>query len=419
MANEPRIIFLGGIFLPEHLGEIEKQSSGVLQNAADALQKAFLRGFAETTDQRVKVVNLPFVNSYPRWYRSAWLPSQSGSLAPGIDVVGQSFLNVLLVRLFSRFVSAVAGLRKSTRREEQIVIVVYSAHLPFVAAAWAIRHIRPNARLCVIIPDLPEFMGDGGRLYRALKWVETGLFKRFVRRFDYFVLLAEAMGTRLEIPTERCVLVEGIYDPAADGSGEDVKEEAPRRLEDTGPVFLYTGTLAARYGIGDLLDAFAALDRPDAQLWICGDGDARSTVEAMADSDKRVRYFGQVPRSRALELQKQADILVNPRKPEGEFTRYSFPSKTMEYLASGKVTIMHALPAMPPDYADYILVPNVPNADGLAAAMRKAADMSVDEREGRGAAGRAFVREQKTPAAQVQRVLLLWNSGSHTGSTDA
>lgn len=415
MTRGPRIIFLGGVFLPERVGEIERQSRGVLQNAADALQKAFLRGFEEATGKAVRVVNLPFVGSYPRLYRSVWFSAQSGKLAPNIDVFGQGFLNILAVRLLSRLASAVAGLKDAAEAEEQSVIVVYSAHLPFVAAAWIIRLIRPNARLCVIVPDLPEFMGEGGRVYHALKRAETGLFKRLLRGFDYFVLLADAMGDRLDIPAERRIVVEGIYDPATETSvGAEVRGD-----NGGGPIFLYTGTLAARYGIGDLLDAFAALDRRDAQLWICGDGDSRSWVEAMAANDARVHYFGQVPRAKALALQKSADILVNPRRPDGEFTRYSFPSKTMEYLASGKLTIMHALPAMPPEYGPYILAPSAPTAEGLADAIAGAANMPAEQRSIRGAAARAFILAEKTPAAQVSRILALWKSAPQGGASDA
>jgi glycosyltransferase involved in cell wall biosynthesis len=213
------------------------------------------------------------------------------------------------------------------------------------------------------------------------------------------------MGERLGVPPGRRVVVEGIFDPA-----DDPVVDVPTEPGSDGFVVLYTGTLAARYGIVDLLKAFSALDRPDAVLWICGEGDARDQVEAMVRRDPRVRYFGQVPRARALALQRQASVLVNPRRPEGEFTKYSFPSKTMEYLASGRPIIMHDLPGIPPEYRDHLILPPTPDNDGLAAALREAASRPFDSLRDRGAAGRAFVLAQKSPQAQVARILDHWRA---------
>jgi glycosyltransferase involved in cell wall biosynthesis len=109
-----------------------------------------------------------------------------------------------------------------------------------------------------------------------------------------------------------------------------------------------------------------------------------------------------------LELQRAASVLVNPRRPEGEFTKYSFPSKTMEYLASSKQVIMHRLPGMPPEYLEHLTIPATPDASGLAQALRAVSARSKDERAISGAQARAFILASKSPDAQVTRVLDHW-----------
>lgn len=42
-----------------------------------------------------------------------------------------------------------------------------------------------------------------------------------------------------------------------------------------------------------------------------------------------------VPNSGVLKAQSESEILVNPRNDNNEFTKYSFPSKVIEYLGSG------------------------------------------------------------------------------------
>lgn len=212
------------------------------------------------------------------------------------------------------------------------------------------------------------------------------------------MVLTAPMAERLGLGAGQYTVVEGIYDPQ-DEAGPPVWSEAP------GPVFIYTGTLAARYGILDLLSAFARLDLPAAQLWICGDGDARTAVEDLARRDPRVTYHGRVPRATALALQARAHVMVNPRRPEGEFTRYSFPSKTMEYLASGRPVVMHWLPGMPEEYRNYLITPETGDADGLAATLRQVAALPQTELHRIGAAGRDFVLSRKTPRVQVGRLL--------------
>lgn len=397
------IIFLGGVFVPSQQDAIIKHSRGVVQHAADALQKAFLRGLAVHIGDRIQLVNLPFVGSYPEMYDVMTFPACEDTLQPGIRVHGEGFLNLRFIRFWSRLVSAFRGLRRASKELKAPVVVVYSAHLPFLAAALLTRVFHRGVFLCAILPDLPEFMGVGGRLYTTYKTIESFLFRKIVRRFDSFIFLTDAMGDRIMVPAEKRMVVEGIYDPKDDPPSTDATNEGNNTFS-----ILYTGTLAERYGILDLLLAFKTLDAPDARLWICGDGDARPHVEAMAQNEPRLHYFGQVPRARALELQRAASVLVNPRRPEGEFTKYSFPSKTMEYLASGKQVIMHWLPGIPSEYQEHLTIPATPDAAGLAQALHDVLAMSQEQRATSGAEARAFILASKSPEAQVARVLKHW-----------
>lgn len=55
-------------------------------------------------------------------------------------------------------------------------------------------------------------------------------------------------------------------------------------------------------------------------------------------------------------LQVKCDVLVNPRSNNDEFTKYSFPSKTMEYLLSGSKVVMYPLSGIPQEYFEFITV---------------------------------------------------------------
>jgi|GEM_PF-93676 len=393
-----RVVFLGGLLLESQRQQIERHSRTGVQYAADALQRAFLKGLALYPDLDVRLVNVPYIAAYPRRYRKAWFPAVTDVLFDKVPVSGMGFFNLIFVRDHWRRTAAYRGLVPVVTGAKDCVIVVYAAHLPFVRAAIACRKINPDVRICVVVPDLIEHMDAYGPLLKLVVRHRSRAFRTLARQTDFFVFLTRYMADQLGIGPDRHVVIEGVHDPEPDAPAVSWSDEA-------GPIFIYTGTLAARYGILDLLAAFSQLEVPAARLWVCGAGDAQSAVEDLARRDPRVTYYGRVPRAEAVALQARAHVMVNPRRPDGEFTRYSFPSKTMEYLASGRPVIMHWLPGIPEDYRPYLITPDSGDAQGLAAAMRRVAVVPQSELRTLGAAGRDFVLTHKTPRVQVGKLL--------------
>lgn len=395
-----KIVFVGGIFLEEQRKLIESKAMGNVQYAADSLQKAILNGFDKIDGLETHLVNIPFISSFPRGDRQAWFPSIRTKIFSNISVLGKSFINILILRIFDRFRAAFTGLRQILDTRDPATIIVYSAHAPFLLAALFVAARCERVRTCLILPDFPEFMGDGGLKYKIISKINSMLFYVLAPRFDYFVVLTLPMAEKLMLSNDQFTVVEGVYDPSYETTSPVWSTEAGR-------IFIYTGTLAARYGIRDLLQAFAELDNPNARLWICGDGDAKQSVIKAAENDQRIIYYGLVSRSEALALQARAHVMVNPRRPEGEFTRYSFPSKTMEYLASGRPTIMHWLPGMPDEYRMFLMIPEQENAQGLSETLMRAMQLDAQELEKLGQSGRNFVLKNKGPVSQAEKIINL------------
>lgn len=399
---DKKVVFLGGVFQSNLSSFILENSSGVVQNAADALQKKILVGLDSNLQDGVLVINLPFVGSYPRRFRVAAFPSSEESFGLRSTIRGIGFFNVALVKYFSRFFAAFHALRKTILNGRRTVVLVYSAHLPFVLAAVCLKIVRPKVDICLIVPDLPEYMGEGGWAYKIFKWVDKSVFYTLVRSVDYFVLLTKHMAVKLNVDIRKVAVIEGI---ASQDSG--CLSAIPERGASGVRSFLYTGTLAGRYGIRDLIDAFVRIESDEVELWVCGEGDCREYVTEASIRDGRIKYFGQLERSEAVKLQAKATALINPRRPEGEFTKYSFPSKVMEYMASGRPVIMYKLESFPDEYAPHYIAPRSVGVEGLIECMNMVLRMKSDELNELGDAARSFVLSEKNPVVQSNKILNL------------
>ena len=67
----------------------------------------------------------------------------------------------------------------------------------------------------------------------------------------------------------------------------------------------------------------------DYELWFVGSGNYENELKELAKQDSRIKVFGRVPRETVLEYEKKASLLISVRDSQEQYTKYSFPSKTM------------------------------------------------------------------------------------------
>ena len=396
--NERKLVFLFGILPDEALFPIIKLSLGPVQFAADAFQRALIRGLCSQPSRDIKILNIPFVGSYPFTFRKHYFPSLRFDVE-NQNVLSLGFLNIALVQLPSRLIACMLALRKSLDKTPT-AIIVYSAHLPFLLSALAHKLFTPHCVVILILPDMPEFMAAGSFFYRLAKKLENWIFFKLVKHVDGLVLISRHMLPELKLKKNiPSIVVEGIHN-------EHLENVVP---VDTGGhrYLFYSGSLDRRYGILDLLQALSLVRDQSVELWVCGDGSGRDEVISAARLNPRIKYIGQLPRNEVLALQRAALALINPRRPEGLYTNLSFPSKTIEYLASGRPTIMHKLSGIPDEYFEHAIIPRTANTEGLATAIDRIALMSTEDQALMGRKAREFILNTKSTSSQVARVLAL------------
>ena len=104
-------------------------------------------------------------------------------------------------------------------------------------------------------------------------------------------------------------------------------------------------------------------------------------------------------------LQKSATLLVNPLKPNEIFSKYFFPSKTLEYLGSGTPTLMFRLPCIPAEYNNYLYYFEDESANGMKDKIVEICEKPLDERNLFGERAIKFVNNEKNGTVQAKKIV--------------
>lgn len=382
------MIFLGCLFDRMREKEYLQNSKTSLANAANTFQWNLIDGFYQNR-VNVTIFNALPVGIFPKQYKKLWL--EDGEWGEGCQNCEIGCLNLPFIKQYQRYRKTKKLLRTSKDKN----ILIYSAYEPFLKAAYK---LDKTYKITVIITDLPEFydLGKTSVLKNFLRKRNNKKIYKYLSRANSFVILTQQMKEPLHIGTRPYIVVEGI------SNDKWINSDVPEKKS-----ILYTGTLHKRFGILTLLEAFSLIENPDVELWICGGGDAKDAVEAASQKDSRIRFFGYVTKEKAQELQSKAFMLINPRQNEGEYTKYSFPSKTMEYMLSGKPVLMYRLDGIPAEYDPYLNYIDGNSAEDMKNAICQIINADVNETAKIGEAAARFIVENKNSMIQAKKIIKL------------
>ena len=382
------MIFLGCLFDREKEKEYLAKSRSGLSNAANGFQWNLIEGL-KANNEKLTIMNVLPVGTFPQQYKQfilknhTWMHQNETNYEIGC-------VNLPFIKQYQRYL----GTKKFLRKSEDKNIVVYSAYEPFLKA---VHKLDSSYCVTVVITDLPEYydLGKTNALRRVLRKRNNRKIEKYLKRADQFVLLTKQMKEPLAVGDRPYVVVEGICN----------SQMRPVEASGNEKVILYTGTLHERFGIKTLLEAFAMIEDDNVRLWICGSGDAEAAVKAAEQKDPRIKFYGYVTKEQVEDLQQQATVLVNPRGNAGEFTKYSFPSKTMEYMLSGKPVVMHKLAGVPDEYDPFLCYIENDSPESLKAALLAVCQMEPAARMELGRKAAQFVAQTKNAEYQAKRIL--------------
>ncbi len=398
MPGLDKILFISCLY-PDGLREsLIANSRNGIQFAADKLQWNIVKGLDQHHHHPVQIVNAPAIGSYPLLHRKLFIDRIEFSHAKGSADISAGYCNLAILKNTFIRRSLQNELNKfSNGSADDMMLIVYGLLPSQLLAAIKFKEKSPGARICAIVPDLPEYMNNSGNpIFIARDRLKTDVYS-LLDRIDGFVFLTDKMASHERIPDKPWIRIEGMVNPLEFAGYNPVRN-------DDEFVILYTGTLARRYGIPELLEAFEMIDDDSYKLWIYGEGEARKLIINKSRVNKNIRYLGVVRSEQMRQIQQNATVLVNPRIPADDYTRYSFPSKTMEYYLSGTPVIMYRLSGIPEEYYPYAYCVDKPDVQNLSDKIVEVCSYPREVRDAKGSAAREFVLKEKNYTVQTKKI---------------
>ncbi|MBQ4569530.1 MAG: glycosyltransferase [Ruminococcus sp.] len=391
-----KILYLGTVCDFDKYEQLLKKCKTKPSVASVVFETAMMKGFAENGSD-VQILSYPMIPTFPN-SRSLFFGGHTENLC-GFPCRWLKTLNLPFVKQWSRRADARRAMKAWAKENRgDGVILTYSVP-PFLIKDILQFSKRYELKAVAAIPDLLANMyinHKGCALVNSLKQLYLNRALKLQGEYDGYVYLTEAMRevVSLEKPY---IVMEGILD-RTDAAKEKTSVSSPR-------VIMYAGGMHEKYGVLNLLDAFEQIEDTSAELWLFGEGTAVSEIQHRAKNNPRIRYFGSVKREEVLEYERKASLLVNPRSTKEGFTKYSFPSKTIEYMASGTPLLTTKLEGIPQEYSDYVFTVRDNDAVLLKEALNKALSLSDAELKSKGKAAQKFVYEHKNAKSQVGRII--------------
>lgn len=324
-------------------------------------------------------------------YKGKYLPGKK-NFSGKVSWLYGSIMNIPVIKnLWQMYGTYKAVSRDCKYKETAVVLDILNASIAYGASLAAKRRHRP----CIgVVTDLPELMVTGTRNDHV------ELVHKAMKNCSGFVFLTEAMNQVVNPKEKPYVIVEALCDTKM-----GVMERRPAEREKC----IYAGLLDARYGAKAMVEGFIKAGVPGAELHVYGNGPYSDELKTVANSHENIIYHGTVMNAEIVREELTAALLVNPRPTHEEFTKYSFPSKNMEYMVSGTPVLTTDLPGMPREYLPYVYIIEKEDVQGIAEAFQRVLNIPISERNQKGKEAKTFVLKEKNNLTQAAKVIQLIN----------
>ena len=343
-----KLFYFGSVCADEVFNDTVKKSKVKPSASAQNFENALIKGLLENNVE-LTVVSAESIATYPKGNRLI-LKERKDTLNAGCTSNILPAINLPFFKQNGHAERAKKHLMKwlkTNKDESEKCVLVYEIY-PAVVKRMQKLCARYHCKIFAVITDIPSTMFTYTQSKSILKHLFSGAYRKSAiklqGKFDGYIYLTEAMSEEVA-PGKPYTVVETIADTSVFDAVGTPEKSVP-------PAVMYAGALYKKYGVDLIVDSFERV-KTNCELWLFGSGDYEEEIKKRAQRNTRIKFFGRVSRQEVLMYEKKASLLLNIRSDEDVYTRYSFPSKMVEYLLSGTPLLTTKLSGIPVEYYDY------------------------------------------------------------------
>lgn len=394
-----KLFYFGSVCSEAKFNETVEKSRVKPSASAQNFETALIRGFSAHEGVELTVAAAESIAMFPggnriflKKRRDVLTETCASNIIPAI--------NLPLLKQIGHANGAGKLLKKwlrENRDESDKCVLVYGLYPAVVKKLLQICR-KQNCKIFALITDVPSTMFTYTKSKNLLKRLFSGSYRELAvslqDQFDGYIYLTEAMKDEVA-PGKPYTVVETIADVGIFDAVTEVEKAEP-------PALMYAGALYKKYGVDLIVDAFEQA-KSDCELWLFGSGDYEQEIKQRAERNPKIRFFGRVSREEVLKREKEASLLLNIRNAEDDYTRFSFPSKMIEYMLSATPLLTTRLEGIPEEYYSYCYATSDRDSGKIAQMIDR---ILADKQPGDlGARAETFVRGEKNAPKQAKKIL--------------
>ena len=382
-----RIIFIGST--------VDRETLNVLPDASVAgnkMQLGFIKGFIQNDVETIGVSVEPFAmwkfNKKPLFVKAKQLLDEQ------VKIHTVSYINIPFIKQISIYFS----LKKQIKKEgvnKDTFLVVYNTMSIFALPVLNIAK-KLGCKCVAVIADLPiKYKKNFLRRIEDKKQIE------YIERFDGIIPLTEHIARDFAPDLPYRVVEAGC-------NVSDYIPEAEERRADNIKHIVFSGTLNQLSGISLIIEAMKYVE-DNIVLDIYGKGIQEEYIIQKGNNNRNIIYHGAVANSEMIKIQSKADLLVCPRYPDDFTTKYTFPSKILEYICSGIPVLSNKLKGIPEEYEEYITLSSTDDPLAWANLIEEILIKNSKKYREKAIVAKKICLEKKSWREQTKKALELFN----------
>lgn len=382
--------------------QLHKEEEEKRQNPYNTAQYSYEKAFCDEMciNATMEIVSIYQMNNFPK---SKFLFCRKKKNYKNTKLKYIHYVNIPFLKEICYFISTCIKILnwKIKNRKQKDLLIYANTHYAPVSLGIVLMGKILRTKKVITFTDLSLFTYSEERiekmpLYKkAIIRPYVKLVNKLQQSYDLYVLFTKPMNDVVNPDKKPYLVMEGIYNSDNLNLDKVKKENA----------IAHAGTLNKEVGIDKILEMFSKIKDTNLELWLIGKGDMDETIKEAAKRDERIKFLGFLPKTQVFEYLKRAKLLINLRNPTDIYTKYSFPSKTFEYMVSGTPFFTTKLSGIPEEYCDFLYTTNSYNTETIVSDVEKILNKDEEELEKFGISAQKFVLQNKNAEKQVKAVI--------------